>query len=165
MLYIVCIWHLDDYTPALQFDNTVTQLLTTCALGLFVFLSGFLLSNRYRVATLSDVRRFYVRRLLRILPMYLVTLAGFYLGGLTTLSVAAKGIVCLNVVSGSPPPTLWFVEVICWLYLITPFLLYRYSSSTALCIGGTLTLALLLGNQLTRGASTCASRSTCHSSS
>lgn len=72
MLYIVGIWHLDDYTRALDFDNSVTQLLTVSFLGLFFFLSGMLLSGRYGIRHLRDAGHFYVRRFRRIYPMYVL---------------------------------------------------------------------------------------------
>lgn len=152
VLYIVCVWHLDDYIPGLDFQNSATTLLTTCVLGLFMFLSGLLLSRRYTISCRYDVGRFYVRRMCRIYPMYFATVAAFCLAGLTSPTMAAKGLVWLNVVTASPPPTLWFVEVIFWFYMLTPLLLYRRNQRFTLLIGGVLTAALLVGSHLSDGA-------------
>jgi hypothetical protein len=46
MLHVVAFWHIDDYSPALQFNNHPNVIATECVLGLFAFISGFLLSGR-----------------------------------------------------------------------------------------------------------------------
>jgi peptidoglycan/LPS O-acetylase OafA/YrhL len=151
MLYIVCFWHLDDYAPALHFDNSVTQLLTVCVLGLFVFLFGLTLSGRYRIARPTDVWSFYLRRLRRIYPMYVLAALGFLLAGVTTPQMALKGLLFLNVLTGSSPSTLWFVEMICLFYLVAPLLLYSYKPSRALILGVALSATVLLASRATHG--------------
>ena len=135
ILYIVAFWHLDDYTDHLDFENSVTQLLTTCVLGLFVFLSGMLLSSRYRPVTRRDVVTFYVRRLCRIYPVYVVAAVGFVVVHITAPTQMLKGVFLLNLLTGSPPRTLWFVEMICLFYLITPLFLHSYTARKAFFLG------------------------------
>jgi peptidoglycan/LPS O-acetylase OafA/YrhL len=151
ILYITCFWHLDDYTPALHFNNPVTQLLTICVLGLFVFLSGMLLSGRYRIRHPKDVWSFYRRRLRRIYPMYVLAALGFLLAGITTLQTALKGLIFLNILTGSSPGTLWFMEMICLFYLVAPLLLYSYKPGRALVLGLILSAAVLLISRVTDG--------------
>jgi len=152
MLYIVGFWHLDDYSPALNFYNTITLLLTTCVLGLFVFLSGMLVSRHYSIACVTDARRFYLRRMIRIYPMYVLTLLGFLATGITTTGQALKGLVGLNMFVGTAPPTLWFVEMLCFFYLIAPLLLFAYTARRTLLMGVTLSAALGIACRLTQGA-------------
>lgn len=153
LIYIVCVEHLDDYTPALNFDNSVTRVATVCILGLFMFISGLLLSRRYHMAALSDVRRFYVRRLLRIYPMYLLASLGFMLAHITSPAMALKGVLCLNVLSGSSPATLWFVEITLWFYLVTPLLLAPVRRvRTSFLIGVALFAVLVLASRVSHGA-------------
>ena len=45
MLYIIAFWHLQDYTSKIKYVNPATLLLTNCILGVFVFISGVILSN------------------------------------------------------------------------------------------------------------------------
>jgi peptidoglycan/LPS O-acetylase OafA/YrhL len=78
--------------------------------------------------------------------MYLVALIGFYLIGRATPATLIKGVVFLNVMSGSSLATLWFVEMLCWFYLATPLLLYRGRVPTMLFIGATISLLLLFGS-------------------
>jgi peptidoglycan/LPS O-acetylase OafA/YrhL len=153
LLYIICIEHMDAYSPALDFNNPVTRVLTVCVLGLFLFLSGYLLSRRYRVATLGDAGRFYIHRFLRIYPMYLLAVPCFLLLHITTPTMALKGVVCANVISGTSPPTLWFVEVICWFYLATPLFLYCASRSVRLVLlaGSLFLCGLFLASELSHG--------------
>ena len=152
MLYIVGFWHLDDYTTAFSFNNSYTMFLAACVLGLFVFLSGMLLSSRYSIASFSDVRRFYVRRISRIYPMYALTLLGFRVAGLIKKGQVVKGLLGLNMFTGTPTGTLWFVEMLCIFYLLTPLLLYTYTAWKTLLTGTALSSALYLACRLSHGA-------------
>lgn len=146
IIYIVGFWHVQDYTVYLSYSNPITRLLTLCVLGLFVYLSGFLLSIRYSFNTISSVRSFYIRRFLRIYPMYIVTAIGFFVANATNKYQLVKGLVFLNVLTGSSPRTIWFVEMIFLFYLISPFLLFPCNSRYVLltCISIYIPLIFLI---------------------
>lgn len=126
VIYIIGVRHLDDYfiipgsrsrTLALL-DDTITYI----ALGLFVFTSGYLLSHRYpTLENRKDIRDFLRARILRIYPLYLVTLAGFavYYSGAGVKNVLAHSL-CLNMLlspwSGESFKTIWFISLIILFY-------------------------------------------------
>jgi peptidoglycan/LPS O-acetylase OafA/YrhL len=150
-LYVVGFWHLSEYATAPHLRNPYTAFLGTCALGVFVFLSALLLSRRYSVRCLPDVRRFYVRRLVRIYPMYVLTLLGSAAAGLIWKRQAVKGMLGLNVLTGTPTLTLWFVEMLCIFHLITPLMLYRYSVAKTAFMGAALSCAFWLASGFSHG--------------
>ena len=152
MLYIIAVWHVGDYAIGLPFKNSYTGFLKACFLGLFVFLSGMLLSRRYVIASGSDARRFYLHRVARIYPMYVLTLFGFLAAGLVTGRQLLQGLAGLNVLMGTPTQTLWFVEMLCIFYALAPLFLLRYTARRALVMGLALTLGLQLASCLTHGS-------------
>jgi peptidoglycan/LPS O-acetylase OafA/YrhL len=151
MLYIVGFWHLDDYTSAFSFNNSVGELLSVGALGIFVFLSGMLLGRRYSIARVADVGRFCRRRMIRIYPMYVLASLGFMAAGLMTKWQMLKGAFGLNMLTGTAPNTLWFVEMLCLFYLLTPLFLSAYSARKTLVMGVALSLVFAAICHVSRG--------------
>jgi peptidoglycan/LPS O-acetylase OafA/YrhL len=150
MLYIVGVWHLDNFTRALNFNNSVTQLLTVSVLGLFFFISGMLLSGRHEIRNLRNVGGFYVRRFRRIYPMYVLAGLGFLHAHITPPWMFWKSLLFLNVLTGTPP-SIWFVEVIFLFYLAAPWLFYLRRTALILACGGALCLVFFFANRLTHG--------------
>ena len=144
ILYIVGLWHLLEYAPALpHFQTPPFQALTTVFLGLFVFLSGLLVGRSEMKLRWAEVKAFYMRRVFRIYPLYLVALAVFTATGLTDLSTAIKSAFGLSMFAGPPPYTLWFVAMILWFYLAAPLLLACAGRGTKfLLVAGLFTAAL-----------------------
>ena len=122
MLYIVGYWHLFNYTAAFEeFNNFFTYKLTLIVLGLFVFISGFLLgSPAKKSVSLLD---FYRKRLIRIYPLYAMAVIFFYFHGIINGKTSVNSLLLLSMFYGPTPQTLWFVTMIMVFYLVTPLLL------------------------------------------
>ncbi len=124
VLYIVGFWHMLEYAPGVAFNGGPgAARLTVVVLGLFIFLSGFLLGSRPLRLCWKDLGSFYRRRLLRIYPLYLATLVLFVAVGLTVWSAALKAAVGASMLCRPSPPTLWFVAMLLCYYVIAPLLI------------------------------------------
>ncbi|MEK8025099.1 acyltransferase family protein [Pseudaquabacterium rugosum] len=150
-LYIVGFWHLMDYVPGWPgYHNAVTQRLTVGVLGLFVLLSGFLLGQGAVAPGWAGLRRFWVRRLWRIHPLYLLALLAFWAIGLIGLKGVAKAALGLSMLWGPPPPTLWFVTALLVYYAVAPWLmraldLGRVAGLAAVALAGVVLAGLVFG--------------------
>lgn len=124
VLYIVGFWHLMDYTHGfVAYNNAATARLTVIVLGLFTFLSGFLLAQAPLRLRAQALQRFYTKRFLRIYPLYLLALLGFWAVGLADRGIALKAALGLSMAYGPPPNTLWFITMILVFYLVAPLLI------------------------------------------
>jgi len=73
----------------------------------------------------ARIVRFYARRFVRIYPLFLAALAAFYRVGLIDSVSYRQGALLLNMITGRPLVTLWFVTMILLFYALTPAYLYR----------------------------------------
>jgi peptidoglycan/LPS O-acetylase OafA/YrhL len=123
ILYVVAYWHLFEWVrEVFNYVNPLTTLLKYLALGSFVFVSGYLLAGRKTKITTHGLRLFYLKRLVRILPLYLLALVIFLWLGWTSWGVAIKSAVGLSLFWGPAPLTLWFVAMLLAYYVTAPFL-------------------------------------------
>ena len=138
MLYIVGFFHplASSHLFGDMFYTNATILLSFCALGLFCFISGFLISQQRPAGfgTLHEVFGFYGRRLVRLYPLYLMACIGFYATGLIPKADFLAGIFLSGAVRNINIMTLWFVNVIMVFYLLTPLLLCRFQMKRSLCL-------------------------------
>jgi len=144
VLYIVGVWHIQAYIPDLSFLTSITVLLTACFLGLFAFLSGYLLSRRALFRSVRDVGSFYFRRLVRIYPLYLAALTGFLALKIVSTADYVRSALLLNTLLNTPLQTLWFISTIFVLYLLMPALVHRFSTIKTLLLTGILWGALMV---------------------
>jgi len=122
MLYIVGYWHLFNYTDAFpDYRNSYTSKLTLIVLGLFVFISGFLLGCKAEKS--SSLLNFYKKRLARIYPLYVLAVILFYLLGINDGLTSFKSMFFISMYYGPSPRTLWFVTMLMLFYLATPLFL------------------------------------------
>lgn len=139
IVYIVGYWHLIPYTSWLPgYANHFTEALKDIALGTFVFSSGLLLARRDVRLRLDDFLDFYRRRVVRIYPLYLFALGVFWLTGLAGLAVIAKAALLVSMFAPPAPPTLWFITMIMFFYLLAPLLIWaahRPARYLMLCAG------------------------------
>ena len=138
MVYIVGFWHplaASHLFGDLFYTNT-TILLSFCFLGLFCFISGFLISKQRRAGfgSFKEVAAFYGRRVARLYPLYLLACVGFYATGLIPKEDFLAGISLSGAVRNINIMTLWFVNVIIVFYLLTPLLLFRFQWKRNLCL-------------------------------
>jgi peptidoglycan/LPS O-acetylase OafA/YrhL len=144
LLYIIGFWHLFDYSLAPTWHHRPAgQLLTWCMLGLFSYISGWLLSRRYVLDSPSQILRFYGRRLVRIYPLFLVALAAFFRVGLVDPVTFRQGALLLNMITGRPLVTLWFVTMILLFYGLTPAYLCHPSTTKTIVLTAALWAALV----------------------
>lgn len=124
MLYIVGYWHLFNYTHAFRgYYNPVTHHLTRIILASFVFVSGYLIAAKKINLNFPNILVFWRQRLLRIYPLYLIALLLFYWQDIAQRWTLIKAGLLASMFFPPAPPTLWFITMIMWFYLLAPFLL------------------------------------------
>lgn len=140
ILYIVGYWHLVPYSEAFPgYANSVTECIKDIALGTFVFCSGLLLAGRRIGLDRASVTTFYLRRVLRIYPLYALALLLFGMVGLADRDVIVNALLPISMFQPPAPYTLWFVSMIMTFYLVTPLWVRladspRYFLATALLV-------------------------------
>ena len=133
MLYIVAFWHLLEYTNAFpQYKNLLTGVLTVSVLGLFVFISGYLVGGA-KGRSLSPLE-FYKKRIIRIYPLYALAILLFYLYGINGSQTSLFSLLGLSMYYGPKPITLWFITAIVVYYLLAPLFLRVVNSSVGYLI-------------------------------
>ena len=135
MIYIIMVWHLTNYTSMISLVPFGTYV-TYGVLGMFMFISGWLLNDKYAVSEKIDIKRFAKKRILRLMPLYLLALLAFYFSGGISMSTLLLSLVGLSSFFPPQPPTLWFVSLIIDFYLLFPLLSYRkhHFSEIVFCI-------------------------------
>ena len=123
-LHIVCLHHLKDYSRFLgaRIGGPLNTALVIGELAFFFFCSAYLVARKTDVRSAADAVRFWRRRCVRLLPLFLVALMLLPYAvpfRLRLLSVVGAnnflpGIADHNV------PTLWFVSVIVLFYFLFP---------------------------------------------
>ena len=143
MLYIVGYFHVQPFWVSVM-PLSLTTMLARIVLALFCFISGHLLASRYRLDEPGAVRTFYVRRILRIYPLYFIALSAFLALKLIPASAYLPGVFLLHVYLQKPLRTLWFVSLIVFLYALMPLYLRRPSPRKTLLLTVSLYLPALL---------------------
>ncbi len=125
MLYLVGFWHLLEYTRAIpHYQNDITHRVTWITLGIFFFISGYLIGAGRTSLSARGLGSYYLKRFWRIYPLFLVALAWFTHLGICRHDIAVRAALGISVFLGPAPPTLWFVAMIIVFYLAAPALLY-----------------------------------------
>lgn len=124
MLYIIAVWHLANYTSTFSLEP-YGRYVTYGVLGMFMFVSGWLLDAKYAVSERVNIKHFAKKRVLRLMPLYLIALVAFYFSGTIKIKTLIFALFGLSSFIPPQPPTLWFVSLIIDFYLLFPFLCYR----------------------------------------
>lgn len=154
ILYIVGFWHLFNYTQAIpQHENRVTHEITIMVLGLFTLVSGYLMGTKDISFTKTDISGFFKKRLLRIYPPYLGTIAIFAIVNISPLKTLLLSIIPVSLYTGNAPLTLWYIVMLLSFYILAPFLLTlrkrtSYFIGTCLAIEGSLCLLATLAENV-----------------
>ena len=127
-LWIVCVWHLSNYSDSWDIsDCLICQHVTRGVLFCFMFLSGFLL-KKYDFKSKNNVIEFYRKRFVRFWPLFFLSSCSLYAGGLFLgypwFKDAPHFLLCilgLSSFSMPQPSTLWFMSMLMFFYIITPF--------------------------------------------
>lgn len=121
MLYIIGVWHLNNYTDFYNLQP-YGEYIKNAALGLFMFLSGYLLGGRYIIKDRMSGYSFFKKRVLRIIPLFALSLCVSYAIGKIAFATIFTGLTGLAVFISPLPMTLWFVSMIIVFYLLFPLL-------------------------------------------
>ena len=125
MTYIVTYVHLYGYIypqgHMTSFQPASIALAHAC-LGLFTFVSGYLLGRKYCFGQQgeSDVRTFYKKRILRIIPLFVLASIALWLIGGNGTRATLNSLLCISPFVNPKPMTLYYIPVILWCYLLTP---------------------------------------------
>ena len=128
MSYIVVYVHLYAYVhPEVKSAYFIPScaVLTDACLGLFTFISGFLIGGKYIFGSDEgnmSVWKFHKKRIIRIIPLFILSAVALWLIGFNDLASSINGLLCLSPFIKPRPMTLWYIPVILYCYLITPLI-------------------------------------------
>lgn len=125
MFYIVGILHLTAYTDLAISQNKAFVSLIWSTLGIFTFLSSFLLASRYSFKTINEILTFYRKRVLRFYPLFLISSLLLLAIHFNTTTETLKGIFGIAPFWKPQQHTLWYISMLIGLYLLTPVLCKR----------------------------------------
>ncbi|MBN2809034.1 MAG: acyltransferase [Deltaproteobacteria bacterium] len=124
ILYIVGYWHMFNYTNAFpQYYNIVTLRITWIVLATFTFVSGYFIGLKNIDFSKESIFSFYKNRVLRIYPLYLVALIIFFVFGMANLFTISKAAIAVSMFFHPAPPTLWYITMLLFFYLVSPLLI------------------------------------------
>ncbi len=121
-LFIVGFHHVLDYSPFLKarVDLVLDDGIKIGCLAFFFFCSSYLVSRRTEILRFEDAVRFWKRRCIRLLPLYLLALFSFS----RPFRLTALSVVGLNNfvpgIDGRNIATLWFVSQLILYYFLYP---------------------------------------------
>lgn len=120
IVWIVAIYHVlpSAHLPLIGPVKTITY----SSLGIFTFLSAFLLASRYNFEEKGTIGLFYRKRVLRFYPLFLLSSLVLWIIGYNSLGVTVKGLLGISPFWKPHPTTMWYCAMLISLYLITPFL-------------------------------------------
>lgn len=128
MCYIIAILHLSQYLRAEYYiyDTFIGRLITFSCLGLFTFMSGFLIGRKYNFTPTNhsqknEILRFYKKRFVRIYPLFFLATILLCLIGFNSPLASLWGLLGVAPFVTHQPKTLWYVSMLIFFYLITPF--------------------------------------------
>lgn len=121
MFYIVGILHLSGYFPELTVaSNQAMVSLIWSTLGVFTFLSSFLLASKYSFSSLHDVKIFYKKRVLRFYPLFLISSLLLLAIGFNSWTETWKGLLGISPFWKPQQHTLWYIAMLIGFYIMTP---------------------------------------------
>ena len=127
MCYIIAILHLSQYLGAEHYiyESFIGRLITFSCLGLFTFMSGFLIGRKYNFTPTdhsqkNEILRFYKKRFVRIYPLFFLATILLCLIGFNSPLASLWGLLGVAPFVTHQPKTLWYVSMLIIFYLITP---------------------------------------------
>lgn len=122
MFYIIGILHLSGYTGKSIAENEICVSVIWSTLGVFTFISAYLLGSRYNFSSISEIMVFYKKRLLRFYPLFLISSLALVAIGFNSWDVTWKGLLGISPFWKPQQQTLWYIATLMFMYLITPAL-------------------------------------------
>lgn len=119
IIWIVAVYHVlpSAHLPLVGPVKTITY----SSLGIFTFLSAFLLASRYDFRKVGAIGQFYRKRVLRFYPLFFLSSIILYAIGYNPLFTTIKGLLGISPFWKPHPTTMWYCAMLISLYLITPF--------------------------------------------
>lgn len=144
MTYIIAYFHLYGYVYP-QGQTPVSVAMAHACLGLFTFVSGYLLGKKYSFGKHGncDVGSFFTKRILRVVPLFVISSIALYIINFNSAGATWNGLLCISPFVDPKPLTLYYIPIILWCYLITP-LISRHGVSWRLISCLTLFVFLLV---------------------
>ena len=143
ILFVIMVRHIDDYASDMfqcQFVSDVTVI----SLGVLVYISGYLLvTTNQSLNSITDIKVFIIKKILRIYPLYALALLIFYFLSIINEYKLISGLLLYNIYIGEYILTLWFIPMIMAFYLIFVLLDYNYNLRKFLSITFLIFLLLL----------------------
>jgi peptidoglycan/LPS O-acetylase OafA/YrhL len=119
--------HIDDYASEM-FQCPLVIDLTVISLGILVYISGYLLTvTDTSFNSFTDIKRFLIKRILRIYPLYALALLIFYFLSIINGKKFISGLLMYNLYAGEYILTLWFIPMIMAFYLVYVLVNYKYN--------------------------------------
>ncbi len=130
MLYIVGIWHMQEYTIYNGILPGYLYEITLGAMSYFTFASGFLNARNY-----TSAKQFYVKRFCRFFALYLLADTLMFILGLEVLYQYIGSLFGITNFILPQPMTLWYISMLILFYALTPYLLAAKKRSGMLLRG------------------------------
>lgn len=121
VLYIVGFWHLFENTEMINM-MPYGEYFKNAALATFIFISGYFLGKKYLISDIITLRNYFLKRVARLIPLFVLALFSYYVVGFITLKTAILSLTGLSTFFPPQPPTLWFVSMILIFYYLFPLL-------------------------------------------
>lgn len=135
MFYIVGILHLSGYTTLSISKNDSCVSLIWSTLGVFTFLSAYLLGKRYDFSGKKSILNFYKKRIFRFYPLFFISSILLLIINFNTFNETWKGLLGISPFWIPQQHTLWYIATLIFLYIITPLLCNkRFSFMTKIAI-------------------------------
>lgn len=157
IIEIVCIWHMSNYiNQALlpEWFFIFFGWLTDIALATFTLMSSYFL-KRKKVENWGDVKYFYISRFKRFWILFFVASSLLFVASSiagqpwwSSTSDFILSLLGLSIFIGELPPTLWFMVVMMFFYIITPSILCLNSRTLKILVCGTFLIIFIALYQL-----------------
>lgn len=135
VIWIIAIWHFSNYfSPSSCFGNIVNESncisMTKVMLSLFMFLSGLFTNAIF--SNIEDVKSYYLKKAKRFYPLYAIASITLYFTTIPNSIVFYSSplqlilsLFGLATLCHQAPSTLWFMDMLLFLIIITPFLMWK----------------------------------------
>ncbi len=153
-IYIIGFWHHVDYVDLDLLKTPFTKSWAIIALGVFFTVSAYLLTSQQRKNISSNlegkerteiIHQFYIKRVLRIYPLYAAAVLLFFLVDIGRWSIPhlITSLTLVAAVIDKSPLTLWFINVIFIYYLALPFFWFHMRTNKKIVFSASALFVLL----------------------
>lgn len=119
---VIGIYHNLGYAGHFHKEPSI-RVIVYSSLGVFTFLSAFLLASKYSFSCKDETILFYKKRVLRIWPLFVLSSVILACLGFNSWATTIKGILGISPFWAPHPTTMWYVAMLISLYILTPFVL------------------------------------------